>query len=497
MKIRLRPNQLANPDLDPSGRTSSTVQRRGRSSVSTASILYWGVAPFLGLALTYQSSTHRETIQYVLASAMLWLSLYPTWRYVEKKESGIPLMAAIALVFFSAYGLPTFTGPLVVLRVELSGDDVTRCLALALGAEVLMFFSFYSGLFNSFDRLPAFRLSIDLTRSKRSFFIVMMGGLAIRVLERVAQIPAALGQLAVALGNLAVLGASGLFLVYLRGGIRSVQEKIFYLLAAATLIFLDLGTGSVAAPLLIVLAFTFVYISEKRKLPIFSLGLVILITIPFLGTKMEFRGKAWKTNDLSVIERSSLFVTMTVDALTTRDNTFDKATDTAGQRSDHLSTFVFVSRLTPDVVPLWGGETYVGLLWSFVPRLLYPDKPVKTLGQEFGHRYGLLGNEDTSTSYNFEQLVELYANFGSAGVLIGMMVFGLIYRSLRAILNNPNGGEGAILIGACVLVTVVNIESDFSLVFGSLIQTGLVYYVVMRIIVARPRRTRLAHAGVG
>jgi ABC-type antimicrobial peptide transport system permease subunit len=114
-----------------------------------------------------------------------------------------------------------------------------------------------------------------------------------------------------------------------------------------------------------------------------------------------------------------------------------------------------------------------------VPRFVYPDKPERTLGQEFGHRYDILDVNDLVTSINFEQLVEMYANFGAWGVILGMAIVGLLYRVLRRFIGT---GERATLIGAKIYVGMLAIESDFSLVHGAVIQQIIVFYLFLRLI---------------
>jgi hypothetical protein len=97
----------------------------------------------------------------------------------------------------------------------------------------------------------------------------------------------------------------------------------------------------------------------------------------------------------------------------------------------------------------------------------------------------LLQPLDYETSYNFQQLVELYANFGSIGALLGMLFIGLLYRVLYAAFNHREAGDGGRLVAALIFVGLLNIESNFSLVFGAVIQSTLVYVVLLMIIVRR------------
>jgi hypothetical protein len=211
-------------------------------------------------------------------------------------------------------------------------------------------------------------------------------------------------------------------------------------------------------------------------------GFVVLF--PFLTTKHAFRQAVERQPSLNVVERIELFLDITADAVTSdRAEFFERATSTSQQRTSMLGTFAFVVEATPSRVPFWGGATYKNVMWTLVPRLIAPGKPKKSLGQDFGHRYGLLLRSDHNTSYNLPQIVEMYANFGKLGVIFGMFLLGLYYRVLNELLNH--GTEGGVLtcIGAIVLTDLMNMESDASLVLAAVPQTLFVTTSAMLVVI--------------
>ncbi len=159
-----------------------------------------------------------------------------------------------------------------------------------------------------------------------------------------------------------------------------------------------------------------------------------------------------------------------------------------------------VLRDTPDHVPYWGGATLYTMLFKPIPRLLYPGKPVEDTGQTFGHRYGVLDPADFLTSFNFPQLVELYANFGVLGVLLGMTLYGMIYRATLQSFVHPRMGLGGLIAAAFISVKFLNIESSAGLVLGGVIWSfpfmGLVHLIVDAAeLSAFPRLARPLSAG--
>ncbi len=89
----------------------------------------------------------------------------------------------------------------------------------------------------------------------------------------------------------------------------------------------------------------------------------------------------------------------------------------------------------------------------------------------------------------------MYANFGTYGVICGMFMIGLIYRFLYGVLNHGKGGDGTVLIAASTFRVLLNIESDFSLIFGGILQNAVLLYVVLYLLAARRRGDSLPEAG--
>jgi hypothetical protein len=168
-------------------------------------------------------------------------------------------------------------------------------------------------------------------------------------------------------------------------------------------------------------------------------------------------------------------------------------------RSANLDLLADVVRQTGSTVPFWDGETYLSLVGFAVPRFLWPNKPTKTLGQDFGHRYGYLDSWDTWTSINLPFLVEFYANFGEVGVLIGMVIVGVLYRLLDNDLNRPGQPLQVTICSLVLLVPLLNIESDFSLVFGGLFMNGVALWGLLvsldRLPLRRRRQSWLGQSG--
>jgi hypothetical protein len=194
-----------------------------------------------------------------------------------------------------------------------------------------------------------------------------------------------------------------------------------------------------------------------------------------------FRSLTWARStqaSITTTQKLRIFGKVVKGAAEGRFGNYDRLTQFAAQRLCVTCTFADVLRQTPDIVPYWRGETYVAILYKPIPRILWPGKPQDETGQEFGHRYGYLARADHGTTYNLPQTVELYANFGVAGVIIGSLLFGILYRVTELMFFHRDSGIGAVALGSVAVSHLLGIESGASLVLGGflwgLVTIGLV-----------------------
>jgi hypothetical protein len=198
---------------------------------------------------------------------------------------------------------------------------------------------------------------------------------------------------------------------------------------------------------------------------------VLLIAVSFRGVVRDFRMIALLgTEQFTQREKLELMLKLLTDRVK-EDGVVATLTwggSQTAQRSATMDMFADVIRRTPDEIPYWKGDTYYSLVGALIPRFLWPDKPVKELGQAFGHRYRYLDPTNRSTAINLPILVEFYVNFGGAAVVFGMILVGCIYGIVNSIVNRPGQTVVISMIGLTLLLPLLLIESDFSLVFGGL-----------------------------
>ncbi|MBU4478996.1 MAG: hypothetical protein KKH34_07945 [Candidatus Omnitrophica bacterium] len=420
--------------------------------------------------------------QRFLASFIIMLGCIPTFFHIWKKETGIPFLPLFGAIYGVYYGLPVFIlkDYTVIQWVSPpSGDSLVTALLLATIGLVMLFFAYYKIPGKSVAKLVP-KVSIYWSVAKAKFWAVILGvlGLIFSYLLLSIKIPAQLAQIVLFLSELLVISIGILFILQLQGRLHKAGKILLWMVFLPLSFLVKLGTSSIAHVLAIIIFLLLSYWYFRKKIP-WKLALVaVLLFIFFSSAKTEFRSLTAKDEAYlgkNPVERSILFTKLAF----TNKEVFAKGYRLGVNRISHnLLTFAYVAETTPEIIPYWMGKSYSAILWAPIPRIIFPWKPAITLGQEFGHRYGFLYPTDYLTSYNLPQLVEMYVNFGVMGVMIGMFIMGIIYRSLYEMFCHPGAGEGGLIIGLFIFTRISIIESDFATVFGN-----IGYYIILLVIV--------------
>jgi hypothetical protein len=147
-----------------------------------------------------------------------------------------------------------------------------------------------------------------------------------------------------------------------------------------------------------------------------------------------------------------------------------------GRRIFLMPLFAHVYGESPDNIPYWGGETYKNLLTKFIPRAVWADKPEERFGREFGVRYGMIAPND-QTSINIPWIIELLANFGPLGVLLGMAVIGIFFAGVDRFFNSREMPPLERAVGLGIVFRLAYPESNFSVMCGDLVPLTIVLFL--------------------
>lgn len=420
-----------------------------------------------------------------LAVAIIWVSLYPSLQYLsDQNRPPMPFMPLVGLFYLTSFGLPIFAGELkIVSRFSLGIVDSTSLTLVLLGL-IGMNLSFYYSKSNVWKRTISLSLpaKYSLKTISTLLWIFLLLHLANLYSPFINKIPS-VSQILDPVGYISY----GMFFILWKRNQLSFSHVFFIISFCVPLeIIRRLGSGLLSEVMILGLFMTIVIIGETRRIPLLIISIVLGIYLVFNPVKNEFRRLTWTTVSLSPLERVSVFTDLVYKSYTTPKNSNtespnDSSGDRAIARSAHIVIFSAVVRDTPDRVPYWNGESYLPLLTSFIPRFIWADKPSEKTGNEFGRRYEYLDKIDNSTSFNLPWIVEMYANFGVIGVILGMSLVGVLLAFLEQKFNRSNMQPLEFVTGTTILFRLIYQESNFSLMIGGIILFSMSILSIYRI----------------
>lgn len=147
------------------------------------------------------------------------------------------------------------------------------------------------------------------------------------------------------------------------------------------------------------------------------------------------------------------------------------------------------------------GTASAPLLAAFIPRFIWPDKPIVQLGAWYALEIGVateLEDGRANNSVNMTIPGELYLDFGWIGLFIGCFFFGSLmaaFWNAAQFMDSPYNISGTLWGGYLLLYALAGIGPDLQIVI-SLTSTYIVFLIIRKIL-QRNENTRLRAALAG
>jgi hypothetical protein len=172
--------------------------------------------------------------------------------------------------------------------------------------------------------------------------------------------------------------------------------------------------------------FSFFFLGKKmgffKKTVIFIIGAFLLLLIQSI--KPAYRKLVWRGGYQG--NKAELFVSLASDKLVAGDFLSTKAFFPIYYRANQGYNVALVMRRFPRIKQHdYGENLLIAAASSFVPRMLWPDKP--EAGGKFNMKYYANVNLK-GWSTNIGPIGEAYGSFGAAGGIIFMFVLGVFIR---------------------------------------------------------------------
>ena len=422
------------------------------------------------------------------AALLFVLCWVPALRYLAQRPAGrrpIPFLAIYGGLYSAYYAVSPMLGIANLLSVGGWAGVHAIDATVAYGAPVdlllrgwIVLCVGYWGAGRAGATQPL-RIDNHLGRLRavdiRNFAFGLLGiGIGIQFLERTTGVPLAWGGLG-ALLKLVSQAAIVVLIVLSRRGELSKWLRIAATVGIAAAVFMELGGSATGGVMFVLFAvFAGLWIGRTTVSPALLIGAAFALAgcVAIRGVMGEWRTAVWVVDEGKTppLKRSE----MMIDLLEKQVSDYGAAGAVSqgwqviARRSANTDMLVDVGRRTPGLIPYWGGVTYNSLVGAFVPRFIWPEKPQKTLGQDFGHRYGYIGDRDTDTSINLPILIEFYINYGTLGVVLGMGCVGAVLRIIENVINRPRQGFLVTAAAVPLLARLQVMECDLSLMFGGL-----------------------------
>lgn len=406
---------------------------------------------------------------YLLGVFLLALCLLPLALWQAGARTGAPMFELLCAAYAVAYAAPVFLHENAIhafaTYYTLGWGSLEQALQMTLTGITAMIAGYYFVPRSPLAGwLPRADLPLESRRLTKVLFVAFGVGGGMQIIDRLTngrlgmKIPEALFILFTFILEVGIaLLAFQVFRPAMKSP-RRLRLLLFGVVGASAL--LGIGSGMLEAgfiPLLVLLAARW---SANCRVPVFLLLLGGVAILVMNTAKSDYRSEVWYAEKLPTIpEQLAVWAdksAVVVNSLGTSAGLNDAVVRTI-HRFDLIHIFAHVIEQTPASLPYYGGDTYGYLIYGWIPRALWPDKPMASEANvTFALDYGLLmDSQRDTTRMGIGFLTEAYANFGVWGVLGVMFIIGCLFGVANTVFNGPqsDGGKATYVV---VLVFFMN-----------------------------------------
>jgi hypothetical protein len=285
------------------------------------------------------------------------------------------------------------------------------------------------------------------------------------------------------------------FRYYLRRNISDLDKSLMFGYALIALV-VGISSGWLGSFIGFGVIGMTVYAYERRKLPLVAFLIVLPVILFFQPGKEAFRARYWRGGSADgYFERISFWVESSWNAWA------NAITDDTGQRGKKLADVTLrrlsllqqtanVMEFTPGRVPYQHGRLYSYIGVTFIPRVLWPDKPsVNDANHWYQVSYGLTyRGEISNVSIAVGTVAESYINFGWLGPVLIIFPLGIFLGSLQRIFLRTDSGLLFSSMGAVLVPQLLAVESQMAEYVAGLVQQ--VFVVLLVLVPVLKSRTR-------
>lgn len=384
--------------------------------------------------------------------------------FMGGRRSDFPVFELICAWYGVSMGWSAFASDLKWFETQ--DENITKAFGIAFTGLIALFLGFY--LIPQKRRVYLTGKPFSLKDPREFHFVLALGLLGASILMSLLGLrgPGA-DQVRLA------FGACGLSLAWLYSYKPGVPEWHRWLIVGATvMIFLIQALGASLKPLIIpIIVMAMSYWRVHHRVPYRMIIVVVLLFVTLNPVKHLWREKIgfWKSTkpEVSIVDNIVAFEEAFTDYYFGPNTLEIEGEKNTVNRVADIGIFSRVVEWTPQFVPYWGGETLKSLPYTFVPRLLWPSKPRSGYGNEFGRRYEIISIYNYNTAVSMSWITEMYSNFGTWGVWIGMTLIGWLARLAQDSFGARDVTDLQFAIGIGAAGPLYNAGENLSMIWGA------------------------------
>ena len=397
----------------------------------------------------------------------------------EEINNYFPILPLISLYFFSTYTLSFFISKKEFFYQDFNSDILTKSIFIIILGLLSLFFGYnIAGKYFALRKKKIFYFqSISLNKKKTIFIIFLILVLFIYYIEEKNFFSSITIFQQLKEPSILFL-LSLILLMIIKKEIKPIFLYTSFILLLSAIFFIEISRGAVVFIFSAIVFLCVVYYILSRKIPIFIIIFIILSGIFLHSIKYEIRDSIWYKNNLNFLDK--IYITKNIILENFSASRFKNRDYSAinNHRLFHsINSLNIVSKLTPEKIYFFQGDSYKDIYTKFIPRFIWKNKPLDVQGNFWGHRYFVLNPDDYATSWNFPVLNEFYANYGLVGVIFGMFFLGFVIKLLILKLWTKNISDIEILISSIIVFNFFFLENNLSQILGKVINQFLFFNI--------------------
>lgn len=430
----------------------------------------------------------------LLGILLLALCLLPLALWQAGARTGAPMFELLCAAYAIAYAAPVFLHENAIraytTHFTLGWESLQRAVEFTLLGFTALIAGYYLVPRSPLAGwLPRADLPVEPRRFSTLVFLALGVGSGLQMFNQ-ATAGSLSGKLSGQLFSLlSFVSGAGIALVAFRvfrpGAQSPLSLKlVLYCVVGASAV-TGAGTGMLEAVFIPMLVLLTARWSANGRVPVILMLLGVVVVVVLNSAKSDYRSEVWYAEKVpTVTEQLAVWAdksAVVINSLSTPTGLNDAIVRTV-HRFDYIHIFAHVIEQTPSSLPYYGGDTYGYLIYGWIPRALWPDKPMASEANvTFALDYGLLmDSQRDTTRMGIGFLTEAYANFGVWGVPVAMFIIGCLFGVANTVFNGPQSDGGKAVYVAVMVFFMNGIGSATTMFFFFAAQGFLVVPLFLR-----------------